>query len=60
MRFQKVYIYIYLQDFQESGAVRKKQQQFQNVVNEPLLTGDPQAQVLGLVSPPELHILIGE
>ena len=43
----------------DNKAVRRTQQKFQNVINEPLLTGKPDDLILGLLAPPELHILIG-
>ena len=42
-----------------AGSNLKSQKKFQNVVNSPLLIGRPDQKVLGLVSVPELHLLIG-
>ena len=45
----------------ESGANPKKQKDFQNVVNPPLLIAtDPNQLILGIIAIPELHLLIGE
>ena len=43
----------------DSGSNKKKQKDFQNFTNTPLLTGDPEQLVLGLLAVPELHLLIG-
>ena len=40
--------------FEEAGADKKKQKEFQNVVNKPLLQGEPNAQVLGSLAISEL------
>ena len=45
--------------FVEAGGDKKKQKEFQNVVNEPLLGGDPNDLILGSVAPPELHLMLG-
>ena len=42
-----------------SGSPRRNQKKFQNVVNSPLITGDPGQLVLEILSVPELHLLIG-
>ena len=39
---------------------RNNQQHYQNYVNDALLTGDSSTLVLGLIVPPELHLLIGK
>ena len=44
----------------DSGAVKKYQKRFQNVVNEPLITGEHDDLILGLIALPELHIMIGD
>ena len=51
--------FIVFKEYVESGSNRKKQQNFQNVINEPLLKGQPDQEVLGLIAVPELHLLIG-
>ena len=38
----------------------KKQKDYQNVTNYPLLTADPEARILGILAIPELHCLIGK
>ena len=43
----------------DSHSNKNKQKWFQNVVNEPLLSGDPDETVLGIIAIPELHLLIG-
>ena len=48
-----------LKGFVDSKCKRKDQKRFQNVVNDPLITGDPDDLILGLVALPELHIMIG-
>ena len=45
--------------FKEAGADNKKQKDFQNVVNEPLLNLEPDDLILGPVVPPELHLMLG-
>ena len=45
--------------FQEAGADKKKQKDFQNVVNKPLLNLEPDDLILGPVVPPELHLMLG-
>ena len=42
-----------------SGSDKKKQKLFENVVNLPLITGDPEQTILGTISVPELHLLLG-
>ena len=46
-------------NFLEAGAVKSKAMKYSNVINEPLLTGNPEALVLDLLNIPELHLLIG-
>ena len=43
----------------EDGSVRAKQKLYQNVVNEPLITGDADKKVLEILCVPELHLLLG-
>ena len=43
-----------------AGAKKPKAMKFSNVINEPLLTGDPNALVIDLLNIPELHLLIGK
>ena len=45
--------------FEEAGADKKKQKDFQNVVNKPLLNLEPDDHILGPVVPPELHLMLG-
>ena len=54
-----MYIEIILQDFVKGGSNLKEQKEYENVVKEPLLMGDPQQTVLSLLALPELHLLIG-
>ena len=49
-----------MQAYVDSGSNKKKQKLFQNMVHEPLLKGDPDSLVLGLIAIPELHLLIGD
>ena len=42
-----------------SGSDKKKQKLFENVLNLPLITGDPEQTILGTISVPELHLLLG-
>ena len=49
-------------DFQKyvsDGSHKKKQQLYQNVTNQPLITGDAGKLVLKILAVPELHLLIG-
>lgn len=43
----------------KAGAKHSLQQNFQNVINPPLLHGPVEKTVLGLLNVPELHLLIG-
>ena len=45
--------------FKEAGGDKKKQKDFQNVVNKPLLKLEPGDHILGPVVPPELHLMLG-
>ena len=47
------------QQFLAAGGDKKKQREFNNVVNEPLLGGDPDDFILCSVAPPELHLMLG-
>ena len=49
----------YLQKYVSDGSHKKKQQLYQNVTNQPLITGDAGKLVLKILAVPELHILIG-
>ena len=49
----------FCQNYVEAGSVKKTQQRFQNVTNPPLLAGDLDQKVLGLLCVPELHLLLG-
>jgi hypothetical protein len=53
------YVLYFYQNFVEAGSVKKTQQRFQNVTNQPLLTGDVDDKVLGILAVPELHLLLG-
>ena len=44
----------------ECGGDRKNQLHYQNYVNDALLTGDSSTLVLGLIVPPDLHLLISK
>ena len=46
-----------LQQFIESGS--KKQSDFENVVNPPLITGDPDKKLIDVSCDSELHLLLG-
>ena len=45
--------------YEEAGGDKKKQKNFQNVVNKPLLEMEPDDLILGAVAPPELHLMLG-
>ena len=47
------------QRFQESGADRSKAKKVFNVINKPLLKGDPTEYVLDKICIPELHLNLG-
>ena len=45
--------------FEEAGADKKKQKEFQNVVNKPLLQGELNVLIIGSLAVPQLHIMLG-
>ena len=45
--------------FEEAGGDKKKQKNFQNIINKPLLNLEPDDYILGPVVPPELHLMLG-
>ena len=45
--------------FVDAGANHKRQQDFQNVVHPPLIIAANDQLILGVLAPPELHMLIG-
>ena len=45
--------------YKEAGGDKKKQKDFQNVINKPLLEMEPDDQILGAVAPPELRLMLG-
>ena len=45
--------------YMTAGSKKKNQADFQNIVNPPLLEGPGEAQILGLLAPPELHLMLG-
>ena len=47
------------QNFVEAGSIVKTQRIFHNVTNPPLLKGQLDQKILGLLTVPELHLLIG-
>ena len=49
----------FIQDFVQAGSKKAQAMKFSNIINEPLLTGDPDTLVLQLINIPELHLLIG-
>ena len=49
----------YFQKYLSDGSHKKKQQLYQNVTNQPLITGDAGKLVLKILAVPELHLLIG-
>ena len=59
-----IYLFVYnkilLQRYVSDGSKIKKQQFYQNVTNQPLITGDPDKQILNILGVPELHLLIGK
>ena len=50
---------LFVQGFVEGGSDLKTQRQFQNVVNQPLLTGGLDKKVIEIICVPELHLLLG-
>ena len=52
-------LFYWHEKYVEDGAKSKQQQHYQNVVNQPLITGPPEKLVLDLLNCPSLHILIG-
>ena len=51
---------ICVQRFVEAGSDTKKQQEFENVTNPPLLTSSPDKLIIEILSVPQLHILLGK
>ena len=47
------------QKYLEAGSPNRRQADFQNLVNEPLLSGDENDLVIDKLNPPSLHINIG-
>ena len=45
--------------FKESNAPLSRQKEFQNVVNSPLIIAEGDQLILGILVPPELHLLLG-
>ena len=52
-------LYSWHMKYLEDGSKYKKQKEYQNIVNCPLITGPPDKKVLDLLNLPSLHILIG-
>ena len=50
---------LHLQKYVLDGSPVKKQQLYQNITNQPLLTGEPTQLILTILAVPELHLLIG-
>ena len=48
------------QKYVADGSVSKKQQMYENVVNQPLITGAGEDLILTILAIPELHLLLGE
>ena len=51
---------IFVQRFVEAGSDTKKQQEFENITNPPLLTSSPDKLIIEILSVPQLHILLGK
>ena len=49
----------FAQAYCEAGSPYKRQMDFQNIVNPPLLTGDPDQLVLDILNLPSLHCFCG-
>ena len=49
-----------VEQYVNDGSDKKRQQLYENVVNYPLITGDPDQVVLKILGVPELHLLIGK
>ena len=52
-------LYALHQAFVDTGSPYLRQSNYQNIVNIPLLTGDPERLVLDMLNPPSLHLLLG-
>ena len=51
--------FLHLQKYVLDGSPVLKQQLYQNITNQPLLTGEPTQLILTILAVPELHLLIG-
>lgn len=49
----------YYEQYKESGFDKTHAMNFQNVINPPLITGDPDIPIFKLINIPGLHILLG-
>ena len=58
--WKKSIVFIISQKYVADGSVSKKQKLYQNVTNQPLLTGEESHLVWKILSVPELHLLIGK
>ena len=54
------YYMMLFQEYVAAGSDKKKQKNYQNVTNSPLLTGSADKQLLSILCVPELHLLLGE
>ena len=52
-------LYAWHQAYLDAGSPYPRQQNYQNIVNIPLLTGDHERLVLDMLNPPPLHLLLG-
>ena len=53
------WIFPLIAKFLENGAVKSQAKHYQNVVNEPLVTGDPKKITLEILNINELHLMTG-
>ena len=57
--YQLADLFQHFGEYVTGGSKKSQAMKFSNVINEPLLTGDPSTPVLQLINIPELHLLIG-
>ena len=59
MIFPSNLLFVHFKEFVEDGSPVKKQKDYQNVINAPLITGRPDQTVMETLCLPELHLLLG-
>ncbi len=52
-------IRLMFKEFNKAGRIWNKAQKFENCINEPLLDGEDETEILDVIPPPELHLMLG-